>query len=396
MTRARDVANVLSTATTLATDTETAAAISSHNSSTTTVHGITDTAALATSTSLSSAISTHASAADPHSVYLKESEYVAAGKNKIINGDFRIWQRGISFSNVSGYAADRWQFSWGGTSTSNITREDLPIGSIPGGNESLYFARYTRTTTVGDDYLLQRVEDVRTLLGKTVTFSFWAKANVATTISQVYGATSYGSGGSAGSGFGNFSGIAIGTTWDRYSFTGTVESGVGKTIGANSFTELVFKFGTAMGNIVVDIWGVQLEVGSTVTNFTTATGTIQGELAACQRYFQTILNSSEAVNNFENFGIGLVWATNRVLYNRIIPVTMRVAPSISLSAVGDIAIENSTVGAVTATNHDSFDQSPRNFSGSFYCAGTPFTIGQGARLRANGTANARIYLAAEL
>ncbi len=46
MTRARDVANVLSTATSLATDTETAAAISSHNSSTTSVHGIADTSIL--------------------------------------------------------------------------------------------------------------------------------------------------------------------------------------------------------------------------------------------------------------------------------------------------------------------------------------------------------------
>ena len=50
MTRARDVANVLSTATDLATDTETAAAISSHNSATTSVHGISDTSALATQT----------------------------------------------------------------------------------------------------------------------------------------------------------------------------------------------------------------------------------------------------------------------------------------------------------------------------------------------------------
>jgi hypothetical protein len=50
LTRARDVANVLSTATSLATDTETAAAISSHNSATTSVHGISDTSALATQT----------------------------------------------------------------------------------------------------------------------------------------------------------------------------------------------------------------------------------------------------------------------------------------------------------------------------------------------------------
>ena len=50
MTRARDVANVLSTASDLATDTETAAAISAHNSATTSVHGISNTANLATQT----------------------------------------------------------------------------------------------------------------------------------------------------------------------------------------------------------------------------------------------------------------------------------------------------------------------------------------------------------
>ena len=66
MTRARDVANVLSTATSLATDTETAAAISSHNSATTSVHGISDTANLATSSSVTSAISTHNTAANGH------------------------------------------------------------------------------------------------------------------------------------------------------------------------------------------------------------------------------------------------------------------------------------------------------------------------------------------
>lgn len=58
MTRARDVANVLSTATDLATDTETAAAISSHNSATTSVHGITNTANLATQASIAASYAT--------------------------------------------------------------------------------------------------------------------------------------------------------------------------------------------------------------------------------------------------------------------------------------------------------------------------------------------------
>jgi len=70
MTRARDVANVLSTATALATDTETAAAISSHNSATTSVHGISNTASLATQTYAdnagSTAVSTHNTSANGH------------------------------------------------------------------------------------------------------------------------------------------------------------------------------------------------------------------------------------------------------------------------------------------------------------------------------------------
>jgi hypothetical protein len=48
MSRIRDIANILTTASNLATDTETAAAITAHNTATTSVHGITNTANLAT------------------------------------------------------------------------------------------------------------------------------------------------------------------------------------------------------------------------------------------------------------------------------------------------------------------------------------------------------------
>jgi hypothetical protein len=50
MSRIRDIANILTAANSLATDTETAAAITSHNSATTSVHGISNTASLATQT----------------------------------------------------------------------------------------------------------------------------------------------------------------------------------------------------------------------------------------------------------------------------------------------------------------------------------------------------------
>ena len=66
MSRIRDIANILTSSTAMSTDAEVTAAISAHNSSTTTVHGISDTSALATSTSVSSAISTHNTAANGH------------------------------------------------------------------------------------------------------------------------------------------------------------------------------------------------------------------------------------------------------------------------------------------------------------------------------------------
>ena len=43
-----------------------------------------------------------------------------------------------------------------------------------------------------------------------------------------------------------------------------------------------------MQNNTFSIWGVQVEAGNLATPFTTASGTIQGELALCQRYYQVI------------------------------------------------------------------------------------------------------------
>jgi len=325
MTRARDVANVLSTATTLATDTETAAAISSHNSSTTTVHGITDTAALATSTSLSSAISTHASAADPHTVYLKESEYVAAGKNKIINGDFSVNQRNAtSTTSTFAFLADRWKtVGFSGTATWSIS-------SVANGSFSNQFTnkaiRITSSSSSNDLGFQQAIEDVQTLAGQTVTVSFWARTSgTSYTLDLAELLQYFGSGGSANVyTYFTASGTTLTSTWTRYSLTTTLPSIAGKTIGAGNYLSLRIDPTTTLANgDWIEFTQIQLEAGSIATPFTTATGTIQGELAACQRYY--VRWGGDAL--YQQIGIGIGATSSIASMDVFCPVQMRVVPT---------------------------------------------------------------------
>lgn len=249
----------------------------------------------------------------------------AAGKNKIINGDFGIWQRGTSFSNpTSGdYTCDRWKIAYDGTgATRTISQQTFTAGTAPvAGYEGQYFLRFDVSAAgTGNTYnlLRQSIEDVRTFAGQTVTYSFWAKASSAISVTPRL-SQQFGSSGSATVDTNNTA-LNITTSWVRYTSTFTVPSIAGKTIGTGS--NLAFDVRLPSNTtFTFDIWGAQLEAGSTVSIFQTATGTIQGELAACQRYFQS-LNGSLAISG----------ATGIVMANYYRHQTqMRAAPTITVT-----------------------------------------------------------------
>jgi hypothetical protein len=249
-----------------------------------------------------------------------------AGKNKIINGDFRVWQRGTSFSGLGdgAYFADRFAIAWSAGGASNTaSQQTFTPGTAPvSGYEGQYFARVAATSGGASTVLgiSQKVEDVRTLAGQAFTFSFWAKADSARTITS-YMIQNFGSGGSAS--VTNTTTYALTTSWARYTYTATMPSVSGKTIGAGSYFYIDFELaaGQATGSPTLDTWGWQLEAGSVATAFQTATGTLQGELAACQRYYQTLDEGSMC---------GRVETTSQATLVTTLPVAMRTQPSATL------------------------------------------------------------------
>ena len=270
----------------------------------------------------------------------------AAGKNKIINGDFRINQRSFSSTTSDAtYTFDRWITQCSASQT--YSAQTFTAGTAPvAGYEGVNYLRVV--TTAGTNlfaYIIQRIEDVRTFAGQTFTLSFWAKANSGTPNIIVRPAQNFGSGGSATVEDGG-SVVTISTSWARYSLTFTMPSIAGKTIGTGSFLGIPIGFNNFFDGRVgqqsntFEIWGVQAEAGSVATAFQTATGTLQGELAACQRYYWQIGTSSSVAYE----PAGLIANANSATEQHSpvqYPVTMRATPTITV--VGNWQAKNTGI-----------------------------------------------------
>lgn len=245
--------------------------------------------------------------------------YVVAGKNYLINGAFDYWQRGTTSTTVGAYLADRW-YSIGTGPVTYSQDTGVPTGfkysikSVAGG-----------TGAYAEHY--QAIENalVTSLLGKTITLSAYVIVNGTYSGNPVVGiqtnATSDAMSGGTWTEPAVTSNIAANTsTWTRISVTYTIPTsnitGVRVRLG-NSATQV--NGGT--------IWwaGVQLEVGSVVTPFSRAGGTLQGELAACQRYYY-----QQPTLSGQGGPMFLAYDTSNAFGSFPFPVTMRVTPTVTI------------------------------------------------------------------
>jgi len=291
----------------------------------------------------------------------------AAGKNKIINGDMRISQRGTSFAIAANltYTLDRFvaAYSTALPTAWTVSQETFTPGAAPvAGYEAASFLRSALTTigTATNVGIRQLIEDVRTFAGQTVTLSFYAKADANCTIS-VASTQSFGAGGSGAVDALAATSQAITTSWVRYSFTYAVPSISGKTIGTNSFLNV--RINHPNSNSTIDIWGLQMEAGSVATAFQTATGTLQGELSAAQRYYVRFTSSG----SYTIYGTGTGNSTTNADVSIPLPTSMRIIPASVEYA--NIAASDGSAGLFTPSSITLLDSSTLRGNVRLVCTG---------------------------
>lgn len=317
----------------------------------------------------------------------------AAGKNAVINGGFDIWQRGTSLaigsSSVTWYGPDRWQIYRGATGSTVSRQATGDTTNLPNIQYCMRIQRDSGNTSTAAIAPSQTFETVNSIpfAGKTVTLSFYARAGANYSASAgnllVQVITGTGTDQNLQSGFTGAStpvntNATLTTTWQKFTYSATLSSTATQLAVGFTFTPV----GTAGANDYFEITGVQLELGSSATVFARNGATIQGELAACQRYYWRKSNSSNANPWFAN---GVAYSGGTALYTGInCPVTMRVSPT-SLD-YASLRLDNGGSAFTVSSFAISTTQStPDNLAVVVGTTGT--TSGNTYNISGNGTGN---------
>ena len=246
-----------------------------------------------------------------------------AGKNCLINGGFDIWARGTS-SAGNAYLADRWYSALiSGTGTFAQETTTVPTGVS-------YAMKFTASATA-QPALYQAIETLNSLqfAGQNVTVSSQVAASASTgftmdiqystsvdnSVTGTWTSITATSGGTA---------TATSTTYVSISGVYAIPS------TAKSLRVRIFTTSTIANTVVVYFGKAQTELGTIATFFTRNAPTLQGELAACQRYYWRA--SVGAYNYLPGTGLGT--STTSVLMAFPLHQTMRVSPtSVDFSAI---------------------------------------------------------------
>lgn len=288
------------------------------------------------------------------------------GRNRLINGDMRISQRGTTFTSTSTpanndntYLLDRWVLLSDGNDIVDVTQANVaPSGGL--------FSMGLDVETVNKKFGILQVIEQRNIIGmfnQQVTLSFSARttgtsiANMKAVILSWTGTadtvtrdvvSAWGADGVTPTWATSWTAentpqnLAPSNTWTRYSITATLD-----TANVNNVAVFIWcdDMTTTIGDFLY-VTDVQLEVGSLATPFERKL--MPDVLAECQRYYHRsrlanfpptsydTVGASMAIN-FSSFnGLGMTTA--------IFAVVMRASPTITAYSTGGTAGTFNVVG----------------------------------------------------
>jgi len=291
----------------------------------------------------------------------------AGFKNRIINGDMRIDQRNagasITQTTANDFVVDRWNVTGSVASKFTAQRNAGSVTPPSGYTNYLGITSLSSFSVSAGDYfrIMQPIEGFNvsdfsfgTASALPITLSFWVRASITGT----YGGAI--SNASQARGYAFTYSVSSSNTWEQKTITipgdtsGTwltdngvgiyliIGLGAGSTFSAASGSWITQNYiNTATGATSVVgangatfyITGVQLEAGSTATDF--ERGPIGTELALCQRYFWKTLQPVQ----LDGYNVG-----GPIAYQYICnPTTMRATPTVSSNFSGQL----SATGGVT-------------------------------------------------
>lgn len=296
------------------------------------------------------------------------------------NGQFNIAQRGNGpFTSSVIYTLDRWLgFILNGDAASftRVTLSDTDRTQI--GDEaainSLQNVFTGSSAAAAQNRIVQRIEDLRRLAGKTVTISFYAKCAAGALKLGVSLYQYMGTGGSPSADVVlNGQSVTLSTSFARYSITFTLGGLSGRTLGTNGdhFTQMQIWYSSgATANVetgsvgvqsgTIQLWGVQLELGSTAT--TLEKPDPRFDLANCQRFYERFVFPNGGVIGVGSAGTSISPPIPQqvVVYFH---TTKRATPTITTSAVSTFLVAGMTATAA------SFTATTDSLSGSFTASG---------------------------
>jgi hypothetical protein len=259
--------------------------------------------------------------------------------NPVLNSSYQIWQRGTSIAVNGGsnsYVADRWAIQTA-TASVNTTTSRQATGDTTNLPSIQYCARVQRNSGVTANGFISIQQSLETLnsipfAGQTVTVSFYARrgANFSATSNSLGLEVKTGTG--TDQNINSYTGSAtpistsftLTTTWQRFTVTGTIAA-TATELGLNIY---YLTTGTAGAADFFEVTGVQIDIGSVALPFRTYAGTLQGELAACSRYYQFAYGGFMGLTtNTAYYGAGVTFA-----------VPMRATPTVA--RVSDYGVLN--------------------------------------------------------